>query len=190
MSQPSNPDFFGGIKIFEEKKSMLFFEAFLFLFLGIFAIISPFVFTLAVDFAIGIILIAGGCMQLYRTIQSWSGSGPWGALLLSVIKIAVGGLFLFQPAVGIVALTTLVAAYFLVEGCAKIYWAISLDKDHSLWLIISGVLSLILAGIIISGFPGTALWVIGVLIGVDFLFYSFFLFQIGSSLKEKERIEK
>lgn len=185
MEYSPNSDFFGGIKFFEEKRGMLIFEAFFFLFLGIFAVLAPFAFTLAADFVVGLILIAGGCMQLYRASKSWSDSSPWGTLLLSVIKIGVGALLLFEPIVGIVALTTLVAVYFLIEGCSKIYWAVSLEKDYSLWLIVSGIFSLILAGIIINGFPGSALWVIGILIGVDFFFYSFFLFKLAALLNKE-----
>src|SRR5262249_29268340 len=41
--------------------------------------------------------------------------------------------------------------------------------DSWLWVLLSGVIDLILAAIIISGWPGTAAWVLGLLVGVNLI---------------------
>ena len=38
------------------------------------------------------------------------------------------------------------------------------------WLLVSGIVDILLAGIIISGLPGTALWAIGLLVGINLVF--------------------
>lgn len=167
---------------FEATKGVVFFEACLFMILGFFAIAVPFLFGLAVDLAIGLVLIAGGCTQLYRTIKSWSVSGGFGSLLLSLITTAAGVLLLFRPLAGMLALTTLVAIYFFLEACAKMYWAMTSAVAKAGWLFFSGILSLILSVIIASGLPGTAVWALGVLVGVDCICFSVFLFMLSSSL--------
>ncbi len=174
--------------LLQQTKSVVFFEACLFMVLGLFAIAVPLVFGLAVDLAIGFVLIAGGVTQLYRTFQGWGVSGTWGALLLSITSTIAGGILIFQPLVGLVALTTIVAAYFFVEACAKIYWAMSSSMQHRGWLFFSGLLSLLLSGIIIAGLPQTAVWVIGILIGVDCLCFALFLFMLSSSLETKKGV--
>jgi uncharacterized membrane protein HdeD (DUF308 family) len=37
-------------------------------------------------------------------------------------------------------------------------------------MMVNGVIDLVLAGIIISGLPGTLLWALGLLVGIDMLF--------------------
>jgi uncharacterized membrane protein HdeD (DUF308 family) len=38
------------------------------------------------------------------------------------------------------------------------------------WMMFNGILDLILAGIIISGLPGTLVWALGLLVGIDMIF--------------------
>ncbi len=38
------------------------------------------------------------------------------------------------------------------------------------WMLVSGIVDLILAGIIIAGLPGTALWALGLLVGINLIF--------------------
>jgi uncharacterized membrane protein HdeD (DUF308 family) len=74
------------------------------------------------------------------------------------------------PIQGIITLTILLTFFFLWDGIAKLI--ISFQMKHTrafAWLLISGILSLIIAGIIYSGWPGTATWVLGLLVGVNFL---------------------
>jgi uncharacterized membrane protein HdeD (DUF308 family) len=47
-------------------------------------------------------------------------------------------------------------------------------------MLVSGVIDLVLAGIIFEGLPGTAAWAIGLLLGINLLFGGFAL--IGMAL--------
>jgi uncharacterized membrane protein HdeD (DUF308 family) len=38
------------------------------------------------------------------------------------------------------------------------------------WLLVSGLMDILIAGVIISGLPGSALWAIGLLVGINMLF--------------------
>ncbi|MFZ3225083.1 MAG: HdeD family acid-resistance protein, partial [Xanthobacteraceae bacterium] len=38
------------------------------------------------------------------------------------------------------------------------------------WMLASGIVDLILAGIIFAGLPGTAAWALGLLVGINMLF--------------------
>jgi len=39
----------------------------------------------------------------------------------------------------------------------------------SVWMLLSGIADLVLAAIIIAGWPGTAIWALGLLVGVNLL---------------------
>ena len=38
------------------------------------------------------------------------------------------------------------------------------------WLLVAGLMDILIAGIIIAGLPGSALWAIGLLVGINLLF--------------------
>jgi uncharacterized membrane protein HdeD (DUF308 family) len=85
----------------------------------------------------------------------------------------VGGWLLVQPELGLVSLTYLLIAFFLIEGIATIMFA--LDHKRALsgrwgWMLVSGIVDLFLAGVILAGLPGAAAWALGLIVGVNMLF--------------------
>ena len=64
-------------------------------------------------------------------------------------------------------------AFFAVEGIATLMYAFEHKAQLSGrwgWMLASGVVDLILAGIIFAGLPGTAAWALGLLVGINMLF--------------------
>jgi len=53
------------------------------------------------------------------------------------------------------------------------------------WMLINGVIDLILAGIIISGFPGTLVWALGLLVGIDMVFGGSALIAIAMTARKE-----
>jgi len=73
-------------------------------------------------------------------------------------------------------------AFFIVEGVASIMYALEHKRELSgRWgfMLMSGVVDLILAAIIIAGLPGTALWALGMLVGINMLFGGASLVGLG-----------
>ena len=74
---------------------------------------------------------------------------------------------------GLIILTYVLIAYFIVGGILMIILAIAHRRELSgkwEWILVNGVIDLILAGIIISGLPGTLFWALGLLVGIDMVF--------------------
>ena len=64
-------------------------------------------------------------------------------------------------------------AFFVVEGVATIMYAIEHKAQLSSrwgWMLMSGIVDLILAGIIFAGLPESATWALGLLVGINMLF--------------------
>jgi uncharacterized membrane protein HdeD (DUF308 family) len=62
--------------------------------------------------------------------------------------------------------------FFVAEGIASVLYALEHRRELSgrwEWMLISGIIDLILAGIIFAGFPGTAAWALGLLVGVNMI---------------------
>ncbi len=78
--------------------------------------------------------------------------GFWWSLLSGILGVAAGIVLLVWPLSGALSLTLLLSAFFIVEGVATIMYAI--DHRNQLtgrwgWMLLSGVVDLILAGIIL-----------------------------------------
>jgi uncharacterized membrane protein HdeD (DUF308 family) len=38
------------------------------------------------------------------------------------------------------------------------------------WMLVAGIVDIVIAGLIIAGLPGSALWAVGLLVGINLLF--------------------
>jgi uncharacterized membrane protein HdeD (DUF308 family) len=180
-----NPNFLGDyLAVFKKNRGILLFEGILFVLLGCFAIAAPVVFTFATELLLGVIFLVGGIVQLYRTFKTWGISGSWLSLFAALITGFAGFVLLARPMTGVIALTTVLAVYFLFESAFKMSWAFSFEQKQKFWLVISSLLSLALGLIIIAGLPAIALWVIGLLVGIDFLFLGIMLLGFYWSLTD------
>ena len=145
--------------------------AILLIILGLVAIAAPVYATFAVQVLLGWILIIGGIAQCVHafTVRGWGGF--LFELLSAFLYLAVGILLLVNPVEGALALTIVLAAFLLVEGVFKIVMAWRVRRHPRWgWLLASGILSLILGALIWAEWPSSALWVIGLLVGVHLLF--------------------
>ena len=98
----------------------------------------------------------------------------------------VGLALLLKPAAGIVSLTAVLTAFFIIEGVFQTVAALSHREviPHSWgWLLASGIADLVLAAIIISGWPGTADWTLGLLAGVSLLTSGWAIVMVAMSAR-------
>lgn len=141
--------------------------------LGAIAIVVPPLATITYTILIGWVLLISGGVGLVTTFWMRHAPGFWWSLLSAVIAIVAGFLLLGWPLTGALSLTLVLTAFFIVEGIASIMYAIEHRNQLSGrwgWMLVSGVVDLILAAIIIAGLPGSAAWVLGLLVGINMLF--------------------
>jgi uncharacterized membrane protein HdeD (DUF308 family) len=140
--------------------------------LGFLAVARPMIATLAVEIFAGWLFLVGGVVGLAGIFTAWKTPGfVWG-LIQAVMAILIGILLLWRPLAGVLTLTLLLAAFFAAQGITQIIAALiqraALPGSWG-WVLVSGVIDLILAAIIISGWPGTATWVLGLMVGINLL---------------------
>ena len=140
--------------------------------LGALAIFLPLFATITITIILGWIFLASGMIGLITTFGARKAPGFWWSLLSALIAIAVGLILLAQPVAGALSLTMVLIVFFVVEGIASGMYALEHRRELSgrwEWMLISGIIDLILAGIIFVGFPGTAGWALGLLVGVNMI---------------------
>jgi len=141
--------------------------------LGMLAIVVPVVATIAVAILIGWLFLISGVVGLVTTFMARHAPGFWWSLVSAVLGIAAGIVLLGWPISGAVSLTLLLIVFFVIEGVASIMYALEHKKELTgrwAWMLVSGIIDLILAGIIMAGLPGTAAWALGLLVGINMLF--------------------
>ena len=141
--------------------------------LGLAAMIVPPLASLAVTIFLGWMFLISGVAGLAVTIWARAMPGFWWSLVSAVLALIAGVLLLAQPVKGTLTLTIVVGAYFLAEGVTTIMYALEHRRELSerwSWLLIAGIVDIVIAGLIITGLPGSALWAIGLLVGVNLVF--------------------
>ncbi|MEM9788285.1 MAG: DUF308 domain-containing protein [Pseudomonadota bacterium] len=148
---------------------------------GVVAIAFPLASTLAAELLVGSLFLAIGVVTTAHAIMERQADGMWWELLIGLVHIVAGVLFLANPFGGIVALTVLLGATFLVEGVFRIIMATQMERSRRLFLVIaSGGLSILLGILVFGGLAnGASLTLIGVLLGVNFMFSGAAAIAIG-----------
>jgi len=148
-------------------------EGIVLLILGTLAVVVPQLATIAAAVFIGWLLLASGIVGLIATVRMRNAPGFGWSLISALLGIVAGGVLLGWPLHGAFSLTLILTVFLVIEGIASILFALEHKRELSgRWavMLFSGVVDLVLAGIIFEGLPGTASWAIGLLIGVNLIF--------------------
>jgi len=137
--------------------------------LGLLAAASPFIATLVVETFAGWLFLTGGFVGLAALFTSRDMPGFVWTLIGAVLAILIGAFLVWRPFAGLVTLTMALAAFFAAHGIVQILTSIEHSRLFArswLWTAVSGIADLILAAIIIAGWPGSVAWALGLLIGI------------------------
>lgn len=152
--------------------------------LGIGAILSPVVAGKAVVYFIGSLLLVTGMVQLVAGLRHESWGSKLSGIILGAITAVAGVAVLAHPLYGLAALALVLAIFFVAEGIWKIVMSFSFRPARG-WLamLFSGVLALLLGGMIWNQWPLSGMWAVGILVGVDLLSTGLSLIAVASTYK-------
>lgn len=156
--------------------------------LGSLAVIFSFVATLATVAMFGTFLLLGGVMHLVNAITGRGWRGFFIHLLVGVLYTVVGMLMLNHPIGAAAGLTLMMAASFLASGILRIVVSV-LERFHG-WplVLVNGFISLFLGIFIWRHFPESALWVIGLFVGIDLIFSGWAWIVLALAVREPARL--
>jgi uncharacterized membrane protein HdeD (DUF308 family) len=141
--------------------------------LGLVSIAVPALGTLAVTLVFGWLFLLSGIVGLITTFWMRAAPGFWWSLASAALAVLAGGYLLAQPIAGALSLTVVLIAFFIIEGVASVMFALDHRRDLSGqwgWMLMSGVVDLVLAVMLIAGLPSTAVWALGLLVGINMVF--------------------
>ncbi|MBR1148516.1 HdeD family acid-resistance protein [Bradyrhizobium sp. AUGA SZCCT0431] len=146
------------------------FEGILLAVLGLAAMIVPPLASLAVTIFLGWMFLISGVAGLVVTYWARQMPGFWWSLFSAALAVLAGLVLLARPMQGVLTLTIVVGAYFLIEGVTTIMYALEHRRELSgrwSWLLVSGLMDILISFLIIAGLPGSAEWAIGLLVGIN-----------------------
>ena len=141
--------------------------------LGLAAIIVPPIAGLLATVFLGWLFLIAGIVGLVATLTARQAPGFGLSLLSALVAMIAGGVLVWNPLQGLVTLTYVLTAFFIVDGILIVILVIAHRRELSgkwEWMMVNGVIDLILAGIIIAALPGTLVWAFGLLVGIDMMF--------------------
>jgi uncharacterized membrane protein HdeD (DUF308 family) len=119
----------------------------------------------------GWFLLLGGVLSVVHAFLQRRWGGFFLELFAGILYAVFGLMVVGNPAASAFALTLLIAVFLMIGGIFRIITALTVRFHHWIWVLLNGVVSLLLGLIIWSQLPLSALWVIGLFIGIDMIFY-------------------
>lgn len=159
---------------------------------GAMAVILPGVAGLGLALMLGWLLLIGGIIQGIHAFYARAWGGFFMEAMLAVLYAMVGAMLLADPLRGLLMLTVILAVFLALEGVFRIAmaWRVRPMANWG-WIMLSGFVSLALAAVIWANLPGDALWVLGLLVGINMIFSGSAMAMFGWAIRaESGRISR
>lgn len=133
---------------------------------GVLAVLMPEVAALATVVTFGWLLLLGGLFELVDAIQARRHKGFGWRVFSGVLTLALGLVILLVPFAGAASLALLVGAILFAGGIVRLLLAFQLRPLRGWgWVMSDGVVSILVAILIVIGWPQSSLPFIGLLTG-------------------------
>jgi len=137
---------------------------------GHLALVYPVASSFAAVFLLGCVLIASGIVQGISLIDAREVPHFWLQLVSVVLSIIVGVLLIRHRGAGLLVLTLLLLVYFMVEGISKVIFSLTIRPFPNWgWVLASGIITILIAFYLWASLPVTAIWLLGVLLGIQLI---------------------
>lgn len=154
------------------------------IFLGMMAIGAATAATVvSVEFLGTVLLISGLGQTVYAFwMRQWSGF--FISILAGILYSVIGLFLIIHPLQGAISLTLLLSAFYIVGGLFRITASVMSRFEHWGWALFSGIVKFVLGMLILLGWPATGLWVLGLFIGIDLIFFGWFWVLIALTVRK------
>lgn len=151
---------------------------------GVLAILEPPIAALAAELLLAWLFVFGGIVQIIYALQNRAAPGFRLHILSAVLTLLLGVFMLMRPTLGIASVALLLGAFLFASGASEIMHAFRLKPTKGWgWVLFDGLLSIVIAFLIASGWPQSSIQFIGVLVGVLMIYGGVWRIMLGSALR-------
>jgi uncharacterized membrane protein HdeD (DUF308 family) len=141
--------------------------------------------TVATVFVVGIMMIIAGVAEVINAFQikTWGRFLFW--LALGILYIIAGFVAFENPLLTAAWLTLILGAALCASGIVRIFLAFNMQHGSPwIWVVVSGVITLLLGLIILAHWPVSSLWTLGIFLGIDLVFAGASWVGVGMGLRQ------
>jgi len=151
---------------------------------GFIALGSVVMATVASVLVVGVMMIVAGVAEVFSAFQikSWGKFLLW--VLLGVLYVIAGFVTFENPLLAAALLTLILGASLLASGVMRIILAFSMKQETPwIWVLLSGVITLLLGLLILAHWPVSSLYILGLFLGIDLIMAGVGWIGIGLGLR-------
>jgi uncharacterized membrane protein HdeD (DUF308 family) len=138
--------------------------------IGVVALVYPLTTAIVVKIMIGWVLLIAGLSQIIFSFSTTRWTDFFLELLIGILFAIVGIWLAFFPLTGILTLTLLLAFTFIIQGALGIVSSFRMRPHEGWgWVLFAGILGVVIGLMILGGFPSSAAWAIGLLVGINLI---------------------
>ena len=152
---------------------------------GVIALGSVVMATIASVYVVGIMMLIAGVFEVISAFQikTWGRFLFW--LALGVLYIIAGFVAFDNPLLTAVWLTLILGAALVASGIVRIFLGFNMQHGSPwIWVVVSGLITLLLGIIILVHWPVSSLWTLGIFLGVDLVFAGASWIGLGMGLRQ------
>ena len=167
---------------------------------GVFVLSNPVAASIAVTTLAGVLFLLSGGFQIFAGFGEESMGSKFLGIGLGLLMVLLGLSLMWHPLEGVISLTMLVAILFAASGVARLITSFQMRDTPFFWaMLLSGGVSVLLAGYIFANFASVAPSLLGLLLGIELVFngaglvvLAFFLRTAKGDVRDKleQRLNK
>ncbi|QCI65813.1 HdeD family acid-resistance protein [Phreatobacter stygius] len=152
--------------------------------LGMAGLVLTFLFSIASTLSFGAMMLIGGGVLLVDAFRREGWKSRILMLLVALLYIVTGALVFYNPISALAALTLLAGSALLAVGILRIIMAFQLrPADVWVWVLVSGLLSLVLGVLIVAQWPMSATWVLGTFLAIELIFQGWSYVMLAQAVR-------
>jgi uncharacterized membrane protein HdeD (DUF308 family) len=151
--------------------------------LGIAAVARSVTATVVSMVFFGWLLVLASGIEIAQAVMVGRWVGFFQHLLAAILFGITGLLIIMRPVISAEVATIFIAMFFLIGGLFQLIGSVAVALPGWGWHAADGLITLVLGLLIIAQWPASGLWVIGLFIGIDLIFYGFAWIALALGLR-------
>jgi uncharacterized membrane protein HdeD (DUF308 family) len=151
--------------------------------LGVAAVARAVTATVASMLFFGWLLVLAGAIEVVQAVLVGHWAGFFQHLLAAILFLVVGLIMVMRPIISAEVLTLFMAVFFMVGGLFQLIGAAWITLPGWGWHVVDGIITIALGVLVFMQWPASGLWVIGLFVGIDLIFYGLAWIAIALGLR-------
>jgi uncharacterized membrane protein HdeD (DUF308 family) len=151
--------------------------------LGVAAVARAVTATVASMLFFGWLLVLAGAIEVVQAVAVGHWAGFFQHLLAAILFLVVGLILVIRPIISAEVLTLFIAVFFMVGGLFQLIGAAWIALPGWGWHVVDGIITIALGVLVFMQWPASGLWVIGLFLGIDLIFYGLAWIAIAFGLR-------